>query len=445
MVAKVYIIHENDDWTAHLTKRLDELGVPYVSWHLASGIVDLSEAPPIGVFYNRMSASSHTRGHHHAPELATAVIDWLETHGRPILNGSQALRFELSKVKQYLALEAAGIKTPHTVAAVGLLSGSSGLSPILGGSVERVAGNPPIASPAASNPAPGISSAERVVAAAQALGTTPFITKHNRAGKGLGVQRFDTVAELASFLADDAKRSDVLDSRDGVVLVQQYIDSPEGAIYRNEFVGGKYIYTVRVETGGNFMLCPADTCRIEAATPSAEAAIPSVGPPSSVSHRSVVEAPPSVELVETTETADPGTFSALFPFDTMRPALREAVTIDLNDYPELQADAHDAAAAVTGQASSGISGGIEIDDGGGMFTIVENPRPDLTAAYERFLAANGIDVAGIEYIVDKDGIAYTYDVNTNTNYNSAAETLAGKFAMLELAQLLKDKLAEIAG
>ena len=28
--------------------------------------------PPEGVFYNRMSASSHTRGHRHAPEHADA-------------------------------------------------------------------------------------------------------------------------------------------------------------------------------------------------------------------------------------------------------------------------------------------------------------------------------------------------------------------------------------
>ena len=34
---------------------------------------------------------------------------------------------------------------------------------------------------------------------------------------------------------------------------------------------------------------------------------------------------------------------------------------------------------------------------------------------ERFLAANDIDVAGIKMIVDEDGVAWTYDVNTTTN------------------------------
>ena len=63
MSKKIYVIHENDDWTINLTKRLDQLNLPYETWHLDTGIVNLNEAPPRGVFYNRMSASSHSRGH----------------------------------------------------------------------------------------------------------------------------------------------------------------------------------------------------------------------------------------------------------------------------------------------------------------------------------------------------------------------------------------------
>ena len=68
-MSKIYIIHENDDWTQHLTKRLDELNLPYEAWHLDEGIVDLTAVPPEGVFYNRMSASSHTR----KPPLCTRI------------------------------------------------------------------------------------------------------------------------------------------------------------------------------------------------------------------------------------------------------------------------------------------------------------------------------------------------------------------------------------
>ena len=69
--------------------------------------------------------------------------------------------------------------------------------------------------------------------------------------------------------------------------------------------------------------------------------------------------------------------------------------------------------------------------------------PALKASYERFLAANGIEVAGIEFIVDADGAAYTYDVNTNTNYNPDAEARAGRSGMRALARFLGDELARV--
>ena len=219
MSKKIYIIHENDEWTVHLTKRLDELKLPYETWHLDAGIVNLSEAPPEGVFYNRMSASSHTRGHRYAPELATAVIDWLEFYGRTVINGSGALRFEINKVKQYLALAKIGIKTPKTVAAVGK---------------------------------------EQVLKAAKALGMLPFITKHNRAGKGLGVMLFRSLGELESHLGSAAFEESV----DGITLLQQYIKPPEPYIVRAEFIGGKYLYSVKVDSSKGFELCPADSCQI---------------------------------------------------------------------------------------------------------------------------------------------------------------------------------------
>lgn len=44
---------------------------------------------------------------------------------------------------------------------------------------------------------------------------------------------------------------------------------------------------------------------------------------------------------------------------------------------------------------------------------------------EGFLAQAGIDVAGIEFIETAAGELFVYDVNTNTNYNQAAEQAAG--------------------
>lgn len=218
-MAKIYIIHENDEWTIHLTKRLDELKLPYEVLHLNAGTVDLSAEPPEGIYYSRMSASSHTRGHRFAPELAGTLIAWLEHHGRKVFNGSRALQLEVSKVAQYLALNKEGIRTPKTIAAVGK---------------------------------------EQIIEAAKQFEGQPFITKHNRAGKGLGVQLFQTVASLQAYVESSAFEEPV----DGITLIQEYIQSPESYITRCEFVGGTFVYAVRVDTSEGFQLCPADACQI---------------------------------------------------------------------------------------------------------------------------------------------------------------------------------------
>ena len=60
------------------------------------------------------------------------------------------------------------------------------------------------------------------------------------------------------------------------------------------------------------------------------------------------------------------------------------------------------------------------------FTIVEGIPRALRDRLERFLAATGVEVAGIEFITDTDGRTLVYDVNTNTNYNPDAEARAGR-------------------
>jgi hypothetical protein len=50
----------------------------------------------------------------------------------------------------------------------------------------------------------------------------------------------------------------------------------------------------------------------------------------------------------------------------------------------------------------------------------------LIPRWQAFLAENDIAVAGIEFIVDENGRSFTYDVNTNTNYNPDAEVKDGR-------------------
>src|SRR5919112_4957912 len=118
-MSKVHVIHENSIWVEPLRAAFGELGTPFEEWFLDQGVLDLRSPPPEGVFYNRMSASSHTRDHRYAAEHTGALLAWLERHGRTVVNDGRALRLEVSKVAQYQALASFGIRTPDTLVVIG--------------------------------------------------------------------------------------------------------------------------------------------------------------------------------------------------------------------------------------------------------------------------------------------------------------------------------------
>ena len=111
---KIYIIHENDEWIEPLRIHLNDLQISYEEWHMDKININTLNDPPFGIFYNRMSASSHTRGHRYAPEYTSIVLNWLESHNRRVINNSQALSLEISKSLQYKELEKVGLKVPGT-------------------------------------------------------------------------------------------------------------------------------------------------------------------------------------------------------------------------------------------------------------------------------------------------------------------------------------------
>lgn len=219
---QAHIIYENEDWMPPLRTALDDAGIPYDEWFINDGHFDVTSTPPEGVFINRMSASSHTRGHASGVTHTRQLLSWLERHGRRVINGSHPFELEISKVKQHAALEQAGIRTPATRAVIG-------------------------------GPEAWLAAARDVDA--------PFITKHNRGGKGLGVQLFNSYDEFASAVANKA----VTPSPDGVMLLQQYIDAAEPYITRCEFVAGELVYAITSDTSEGFQLCPAEACRTDIA------------------------------------------------------------------------------------------------------------------------------------------------------------------------------------
>ena len=300
---QVHVIHENDDWVAPLRTEFQAADIPFTEWFLDRGLLDLTAVPPEGIFYNRMSASSHTRGHRYAPEFTAAVLAWLKHHGRTVVNGERAVQLEVSKVAQYESLKAFGIQTPETIAVVGK---------------------------------------DHIPAAAERIGY-PVILKHNRAGKGLGVRLLYSDEALEEYLAG----GDFDESIDGITLVQQYIQAPSPFITRVEFVGGELVYAVRVDTSEGFELCPADACVIDDDT----SVCPTVAP------------------------AD-------------------------------------------------------------KFQIIPDFDHPLLPAWKAFLAANDIQIAGIEFVTDASGKTFTYDINTNTNYNPDAEAKDGRSGMKSIASYL---------
>ena len=293
-MSRIHILHENSAWLPPLAQALDQRRLPWTEWFLDAGTFDLSAPPPEGVFYNRMSASSHTRDHRFAAELTAAVLAWLVRWDRRVVNGPGALDLEISKARQYAALESHGIATPHTV---------------LVGGRDRLA-----------------------AAAATHFPGQPFIVKPNRGGKGLGVQLFASGESLSAYLASDAYEAPV----DGLHLLQEYVRAPRPFITRAEFVGGRFLYAVEVDTSDGFELCPADVCAV-------------------------------------------------------------------------------------GDANCPVGAAPQH-----KFTITDGIPSGLRTRLERFLAATGIEVAGIEFISDGAGRTLVYDVNTNTTYHPDAEARAGR-------------------
>jgi len=218
---KLYVIHENPDWYAPLAAAFDQAGLPHEQWLLGEAVLDLDEAPPDGVYWSRMSASAHTRGHTFAKEQARGVLSWLQAHGRRVVNGRQALELEVSKVDQLIALRAHGLDVPRTVAVAGTAD---------------------------------------LAAAARKL-PVPFISKHNQGGKGQGVRLFGSHDEFDAYLAG----ADYQPPVDGITLLQEYLQAAQPRITRAELVGGEFIYAITADTArGGFELCPADACAVDA-------------------------------------------------------------------------------------------------------------------------------------------------------------------------------------
>ena len=66
-------------------------------------------------------------------------------------------------------------------------------------------------------------------------------------------------AALSSFIRSPTAREEA--PVDGIWLLQAYIQAERPVITRAEFIGGRFLYAVEVDTSAGFLLCPADECQ----------------------------------------------------------------------------------------------------------------------------------------------------------------------------------------
>ena len=216
----IAILYENEAWMAPLFGALDDVGAPYERVFANELSFDpAGPAPDWSLAVNKVSPSSYLRGHARSIAVARELLPLLEERGTPVVNGSRAFALETSKARQLLLLRQLGIRAP---------------------SARLI-----------TDPAQARSAAREL--------RFPVIVKPNVGGSGAHMLRFDSPEELAAGAAE-------LDlGPDGTGLVQEFLESEDGSSRRVEFLGGEYLYAIRIanEPGQDFNLCPADICQVQ--------------------------------------------------------------------------------------------------------------------------------------------------------------------------------------
>ena len=232
------IYFEHPEWFVPLFAELEARAIRYERIDAASNLLDIAEslADKYSLFINRMSPSSHLRGHQSGIFHTQSVIAHAELNGVPVVNGVKAYSYEINKSKQLSLLASLNLGYPISKA---------------------------------------INDASLALKASEGV-RFPIVVKANIGGSGAGIVRYNSREELAEAAATGSIQLGL----DGTALVQEYVPARDGHITRVETVGGKFLYAIDIfSSGDSFNLCPADICqigdekpalRIEAATPSDE-------------------------------------------------------------------------------------------------------------------------------------------------------------------------------
>lgn len=236
MTADLAILYEHPSWFEPLFSALERRSIAYTPIRLSDHSFDpVGDEPPAPVILSRVAMSGFLREPEHGIFYAEALLDHWQRRGATVLNGPKAIAFDSSKARQLSLITSLGYHVPET----------------------------------------------RVVHRAKdLLGTSmvmewPLLVKANIGGSGAGITRYSNHQELEQAIRDRT----VPDSIDKVLLLQDYVPARGGTILRIETLGGRFLYALQVQTGGDsFDLCPADAClaqpgraavQMEAVTPPA--------------------------------------------------------------------------------------------------------------------------------------------------------------------------------
>ncbi|HWH17213.1 MAG TPA: alpha-L-glutamate ligase [Allosphingosinicella sp.] len=304
MKPDIALLYEHPSWFEPMFAALARRGIGFERIRLSDHLFDpASRAVPAPVVLSRVAMSSFLREADHGIFYAEALLAHWEANGARVMNGAGVLAVDSSKARQLSLIAGLGLAIPET----------------------RV-----------------VHRAQDLIAAAEGM-AFPLLVKANIGGSGAGIVRYSSCEELAASIAQGTAP----DSVDKVLLLQDYVPARGGSIVRVETLGGRYLYAIEVESGGDsFDLCPADAC-----------------------------------------LAQPG---------------RKAVRMT----------------AVT-------------------------PPDELIEASERIARAAGLDVGGVEYVVDdRDGTARFYDINALSNFIADPLNVLGWDPHERLVDYLEAAIAE---
>ena len=214
------ILYEHPEWFKPLFAELERRDIPYepidadrLRYDPAVTELDYS------LVLNRMSPSSWLRNSRISAFASLDFLRYLEDIDVPVINGSEAYSFEISKARQLRLMEKLGVAHPRA----GVINHPS-----------------------------------QAAAAADGL-TYPVLVKPNIGGSGAGIVSFDTPEDLAR--AADA--DELQFGPDDTALVQEHLQPEGDAIVRVEFLDGEYLYAIRISLmPDSFNLCPADYCEL---------------------------------------------------------------------------------------------------------------------------------------------------------------------------------------